>query len=70
MELTIEDVRQKDLLKRALLELFQERRDAVVELLEEVIEDLAMGRAIEEGKDSGLASADEVHSTLRRIANS
>ena len=62
---TLDDDRLKDLFKAAILEVFEERRDLVRELIEEALEDIALARAIEEGQESPLVSRDEVFKLLR-----
>jgi len=57
---SIEENRLKDLLKSAIVEVLEERRDLVVEILEEAIEDVALVRAIEEGQTSAAMSREEV----------
>ena len=50
METLIDEDRLKKLLKDALLEVIEERKDTLYELLAEIIEDVAMTRAIAEGE--------------------
>ena len=57
--ISVEDVYLKDLLKQAILELMEERRDALEEIFADVIEDLALARAIEEGEASETVSRAE-----------
>ncbi len=47
---SIDEVELKALLKAALVELIEERPEALKEILAEVIEDMGLVRAIEEGK--------------------
>lgn len=59
------DERQiKDLFKQVVLELFQERRDLLYDLLAEVIEDLALANAIRQGESTEMVSRAEVFRTL------
>lgn len=60
MEASLEDARLKALLKESLLELLEERREEFSELLLEVLEDLAMSRAIHEGEGSALVKKEEI----------
>jgi hypothetical protein len=53
-------------LKSAIVEILEERKDLVREVLEEALEDIALGRAIEEGDQSELVSCDEVFDALER----
>lgn len=64
----IEEVHLKSLLKEAILELMQERRDELEEIFAEVIEDLALARAIEEGKSTETISKAEVVQLLEGTA--
>jgi len=57
---SIEETRLKELLKSAIVEVLEERRDLVVDLFEEAIEDVALARAIEEGQKSAVMSREEV----------
>ena len=62
--ISVEEMHLKDLLKEAILELMQERRDELEEIFAEVIEDLALARAIEEGESTGTVSKAEVLQAL------
>jgi hypothetical protein len=57
---TVDDQHLKDLIKQALLELFQERRDLFVDLFEELIGDVGMAYAMQEAEGSGIVSEDKV----------
>ncbi len=59
-ELGLNDAQLKELLKVVLLEMFQERRELLHDLMAEVLEDMAMVRAINVGKDSETVSRDEI----------
>ncbi len=54
----------KDLLKTAFTEVLEERRDLLFELVEEALEEFALVRAIEEGRQTALASRSEIFSLL------
>ena len=56
----------KDALKAALIEVLQERSELVRDLLAEVMEDIALVRAIQEGEASEPVSRDEVFRLLDR----
>ena len=61
---TIEEGKLKDLIKTALIEVLDARRDLMQEIVEEAIEDFAFSRAIEQGMTSGTVSRDEVFAVL------
>lgn len=62
--LSLEDKRMKDLMKQALLELFQERRDLFRDLFEELLEDVGLANAMREGEASKTVSEQEVMKAL------
>ncbi len=64
METVIDDERIKELFKQAIIETIEERKDIVHELLMEVMNDLAMIRAIEEGENSGNVGRKEIFDIL------
>ena len=63
-EVSLEDERLKALLKKALLELLEERKDLLRDLIEESLEDIALSRAIEAGQRTGEVSRREALSLL------
>lgn len=64
MTISADDERLKELMKAAVAEVLEERRDFVRELLEEALEDIALARAIEEGEESVVVSREEVMEIL------
>lgn len=64
VEVPSEDERLKALFKAALLEVLEERKDLLREVIEETLEDIALARAIEEGQRTEEASRKEVFSLL------
>jgi len=62
--LSLTETQLKDLMKVAILEIFQERQDLFQDLIAEALEDLAMIKAIDEGKDSELVSREEIFAIL------
>ena len=60
----IDEERLKELLKAAIVEVFEERKDLVREALEEALEDIALARAIDEGAGGATVSRDEVFEVL------
>jgi ribosomal protein L12E/L44/L45/RPP1/RPP2 len=61
---SISESQLKDVLKAALIEVLEERSDLLRDVLAEVMEDVALGRAIQEGETSGAVSRDEVFRAL------
>jgi hypothetical protein len=61
---TLDEARLKDLFKSALIEILEERKDLIRELLAEAIEDIALSRAIEEGEQSARVSRQAVFDVL------
>ena len=64
MELSIDDIKIKNLFKQAVIEAIEEKKDLVHDLFMEVIEDIALLRAIEEGETTDRVSRDEVFNIL------
>ena len=64
METLVDDSKLKNLMKQAIMEAIEEKKGVVHDLLVEVMEDVAMIRAIQEGEDSGLADRDEIFGIL------
>lgn len=62
--ITIDEAKLKDLVKNALLEILETRRDFVQDIFEDAIEDFAFSRAIEEGMKSEQVSKKEVFAIL------
>lgn len=59
-----EEAQVKELFKQAILELLQERRDEFYDVFLEVLEDVSMAKAIQEGEQTELASKSEVFEAL------
>lgn len=60
----IDEAQLKEALKAAIVEVLEERKDLVRDLLEEALEDIALARAIEEGEQTELVTRDEVFKAL------
>jgi hypothetical protein len=63
-EVASEDERLKALFKTALLEVLEERKDLLREVIEETLGDIALARAIEAGERTQEVSRSEVFSVL------
>jgi len=64
MELSADNGKLKEILKQAIIEAIEEKKELVHDLLIEALEDAAMIRAIQEGEESEAVSRDEVFSIL------
>ena len=62
-QLTDEE-RLKEVVKSAIVEVLEERKDLVREVIEEALEDAALARAIEEGDRTGIVNREEILRTL------
>jgi hypothetical protein len=56
----------KDIVKSAVTEVLEERRELLRDAVAEALEDIGMARAIEEGLRSGPATREEVFKALDR----
>lgn len=63
-EATLDASQLKEVIKAALVEILQEQRGLLYDLITEAMEDIALTKAIDEGKDSEPASRDEIFSIL------
>jgi hypothetical protein len=63
-EVTSEDERLKAIFKTALLEVLEERKDLLRDVIEETLDDIALARAIEAGQRTEEVSRREVLSLL------
>jgi hypothetical protein len=63
-EVPFDDAKLKALFKAALLEVLEERKELLRDVIEETLEDVALTRAIEEGRRTPDASRSEVFSLL------
>ncbi len=60
MEITLKEEQIKTMLEEIIFNLFQERKDIFREIIEDVIEDIGLTRAIEEGRKNDFVSQDEI----------
>jgi dsDNA-binding SOS-regulon protein len=65
-ETTLDAEQLKGILKSAIVELIQENREEVSGFLAEIMEDVAMERAIAEGETTELVSRDSIFQLLGR----
>ena len=60
----LEDKKLRELLKEAVIDALSERRDLFYDVMAEALEDFALARAIEEGRDSAEVSKEDVLKAL------
>jgi hypothetical protein len=65
MEICVDENRLKELMKDAFVEVFDERKEVIYEILAEVIEDIALARAIKEGEATKSVSRDEIFGIIK-----
>ncbi|MDB9511376.1 hypothetical protein PN499_09305 [Kamptonema animale CS-326] len=63
-EITLNPDQLKEILKSAIVELLRENREEVSEFLTEIIEDVAMERAMAEGETTELVSRESIFQLL------
>ncbi len=64
MQTLIDDDKLKQLLREALIEAIEEKRDLFYDLIVDAVEDIATVRAIQEGEDTETISKQEVFNIL------
>lgn len=65
-EINLDEIKIKELLKAAILELLQEKKEVFSDLLTEIIEDVALERAIQEGENTETVSRENIFKLLDR----
>ena len=63
-EATLNSAQLKEVIKTALVEILQEQRGLLYDLITEVMEDIALSKAIDEGKNSETVDRNEIFSIL------
>ncbi|MBD2314596.1 hypothetical protein H6G20_23280 [Desertifilum sp. FACHB-1129] len=63
-EIALNSDQFKEVLKATILELFHENREEFSQLLSEIIEDIAMEQAIQEGEATESVSRDDIFKIL------
>ena len=64
MELTIDEVQAKKLLKEIMIELVRERQDLFFELIVEAMEEIGLANAIREGRQDEFVTEEEIKAIL------
>lgn len=65
--LNLEEQQLKDILKQALLEIFEERQDLAVALFQETLEDWGLLQAIREGENTHSVTREAVFEVLEAV---
>lgn len=65
-EIILDESKLKELLKLALIEVFQEQKELFSDLLAEVIEEIALENAIKEGENTEPVSRNSIFKLLER----
>lgn len=63
-QITLQSDQIKSLIKIAILELFQENREIVTDVLTEILEDIALEKAIAEADNDDFVSREEIFEIL------
>ncbi len=61
---TLDEKQFKTLLKEAMVELFEERREVLAAIVVEAIEDIGLANAIREGRKNDFVSKEEIDAIL------
>ena len=64
MEPAINQEQLKNVIKTALVEVLEERKDLLYDAIEDAIEDVAFARAIEEGESTEFVEREEIFKLL------
>ena len=63
-DITLNSEQLKDVIKSAILELIHDNKEEVYQLVSEVIEDISIGKAIEEGEMTEIVSRESIFKIL------
>lgn len=63
-EIVMSDDKLKQMMKTAFIEALEERKDLFRELIDEALEDIGLVQAIEEGRNSGSVSREDIFKIL------
>ncbi|MDR3555357.1 MAG: hypothetical protein P4L55_11425 [Syntrophobacteraceae bacterium] len=64
MEICIDEGRLKQLVKEAVFEALKDQRQFIYDVLAEVVEDMALVRAIKEGENTGTVDKERIFDVL------
>ncbi|NJO17406.1 MAG: hypothetical protein HC877_17185 [Thioploca sp.] len=64
-QISLNEYQIKSIFKAAIIEVLEERKDLLVEVLEEVLEDMGLITAMKAGEESAEVSREEVFKLLR-----
>jgi len=64
VELTLNDVKTKELLKEVIIDLIKEKRDLFYEIILEALEEVALANAIKEGRQNKFVNEDRIFAIL------
>ncbi|NWF61501.1 MAG: hypothetical protein HXY43_20185 [Fischerella sp.] len=59
-EVNLDEIKLKELLKIAMVEVLQEQKEVISDLLAEIIEDIALEKAIKEGENTETVSREAI----------
>lgn len=63
-EMNLDEIKLKELLKTAIVEVLQEQKEVFSDLLAEIIEDIALEKAIKEGEKTEIVSREAIFKIL------
>ncbi|NEU73988.1 hypothetical protein PI95_015840 [Hassallia byssoidea VB512170] len=65
-EINLDEIKLKELLKAAIVEVLQEQKEVFSDLFAEIIEDIAFSKAIKEGEKTELVSREAIFKILEK----
>lgn len=67
-EVNLDENKLKEIFKTAILELIQEQKEVFSEIFTEIIEDIALAKAIKEGENTETVSRETIFQILKNQA--
>ena len=65
MEIRVDESKLKELMKQALVEVLEDRKEVIYDILSELIEDIALAHAIKEGEATESVGKQEILDILQ-----
>ncbi|MCC5609914.1 hypothetical protein LC612_24855 [Nostoc sp. CHAB 5834] len=65
-EINLDEIKLKELLKTVIVEVLQEQKEVLYDLFAEIMEDIALERAIKEGENTETVSREAIFKILDR----
>ncbi|UKO97560.1 hypothetical protein [Nostoc sp. UHCC 0870] len=63
-EINLDEIKLKEIFKKAIVEVIQEQKEVISDLMAEIMEDIALETAIKEGENTEIVSREAIFKIL------